>query len=154
MSKPLPIFLYLLLILAVGSPFSSSLHAAGESARIEVILVEAGNGDQGVDPALRQYAATLQRLFRFGSYKQVASRTIRLDVPGEESVSLGAGQSLTLSGKQNSGKGLMAELTWTRGSKRLLHTRIQLRPGTPAVLGGPRSGKDNGSYLLILESRP
>lgn len=150
MRRPLPHCLLGLIALAVAGPFSPMLHAAGQSARVEVILVEAGNGDAGVDASLRQYASTLQRLFRFGSYKQVSKGSLKVDIPGEGSVNLGAGQSLVLGAKDRSGDALMAEVTWLRGSKRLLHTRIQLRPGSPAVLGGPRSGKDGGSYLLIL----
>ena len=138
-------------ILAIATLFAPSLEAA-DSARVEVILVEAGNGDGGVDSSLKQYAGTLQRLFRFGSYKQVNRKSLQLDVPGKGSVTLSGGQQLTLSSDGGSKGGLVAELTWSRGSKRLLHTRIQLRPGSPAVLGGPSTGK-GGSYLLILTMR-
>ncbi|MGC9450005.1 MAG: hypothetical protein ACP5I4_01040 [Oceanipulchritudo sp.] len=140
-------------ILALGYPFLAvpALHAAEDNARITVILVEADGGEGGVDSALRPYAGTLQRLFRFNSYRQVSRKSLRIEVPGEGSVGLGGGQALSLRAEEGGRRGLMADLTWTRGSKRLLHTRIQLRPESPAVLGGPRSGKDGGSYLLILQ---
>jgi hypothetical protein len=135
-------------LIGLAGLWATPMQAAGDSARVSVILVEAGNGEGGVDGALRPYASTLQRLFRFQSYKQLSKGSIRLNVPGEGSTGLAGGQSLTLKADEG-GRGLMAELTWQRGGKRLLHTRIQLRPGSPAVLGGPSTGK-GGNYLLIL----
>ena len=44
----------------------------------------------------------------------------------------------------------MAELSWTRGSKSLLRTTIQLRRDNPAVLGGPRTSS-GATQLLILK---
>jgi hypothetical protein len=135
-----------LLAVAVAGP---SLHAAPDSATVEVILVQASNGEGGVDSALRQYAGNLQRLFRFKSYSQSSRQALRLSVPGEGSVSLAGGQTLSIRSDDASGKGLKAEIDWKRGSQSLLHTRINLRPGNPAVLGGPKS-KD-GTWLLILQ---
>lgn len=140
-----------LLFVIAGTGLLSNAASAAEAAGVQVILVEASNpsdGKGGVDPALREYASTLQRLFRFNSYKQLARRGIRMQVPGEGGTGLPGGQKLVLKATEGGGSGLMAELSWTRGGKRLLHTRIQLRPGQPAVLGGPRS--NGGTHLLIL----
>jgi hypothetical protein len=144
--RNLPIILSLLVLSGIMAAPNALV---AESARVEVILVEASNGDGGVDGSLRAYSGTLQRLFKFQSYRQVSKSTLRLDVPGEGSVGLAGGQKLSLKAGEGGKRGLMAELTWARGSKKLLHTRIQLRPGNPAVLGGPSTGK-GGSYLLIL----
>ena len=135
--------------LAVAGLMSAPADLAAESARVQVILVEASNGEGGVDSSLRSYAGTLQRLFKFKSYKQVSRGNLKIDIPGEGSTGLAGGQRLTMKATEGGKRGLMAELTWSRGSKRLLHTRIQLRPGSPAVLGGPSTGR-GGSYLLIL----
>lgn len=126
-----------------------TVDAAGDNAQVEVILVQAGNGEGGVDAALRPYAANLQRLFRFKSYRQSSKQVLRLAVPGEGSVGLAGGQSLSIRSGGPSGKGLKAEIDWKRGSQSLLHTRINLRPGSPAVLGGPKSR--DGTWLLILQ---
>ena len=128
-----------------------ALQAAGSTESVQVILVDASNAEGGVDGALRPYAGPLQRLFRFKSYQQLARRSFKLEVPGEGSVELPGGQRLVLKAGERKGPGFVAELTWSRGNTRLLHTRIQLRPGNPAVLGGPASGRDGGNYLLILE---
>ncbi|MEX0322084.1 MAG: hypothetical protein AB3N63_07990 [Puniceicoccaceae bacterium] len=147
MKTSLRIFILLAAVVTFCNFTATTLEAA-ESARVQVILVEASNAEGGVDGSLRRYAGTLQRLFRFNSYKQVTSKSMRLNIPGEGSVSLSGGQSLSLKSSGGSRSGVSAELTWSRGSKRLVHTRLQLRPGSPAVLGGPSSG--SGSYLLIL----
>jgi hypothetical protein len=144
-SRYLSFLIVLLLFAGLLTPVSA---AAADNARVEVILVRAGNGEAGVDAALRPYASTLQRLFRFQRYEMVSRKSMRLSLPGDGSVSLSGGQELTVSAA-SSGSGIKADIDWTRGSKRLLHTRIQLRPGSPAVLGGPRS--ESGTWLLILQ---
>lgn len=149
MKMPLQNIISLCLLAGVCGLLAAPATASAESARVQVILVEASNAEGGVDSALRPYAGTLQRLFKFKSYDQVSRNNLRLDVPGEGSVGLAGGQKLTLKAAEGGKSTLMAELTWARGSKKLLHTRIQLRPGNPAVLGGPSTGR-GGTYLLIL----
>lgn len=149
MKTPIRTRMPLFLLAALCGLLAAPATALADSARVQVILVEASNGEGGVDSALRPYAGTLQRLFKFKSYDQLSRDNLRLDVPGEGSVGLAGGQRLTLKAGDSGDRGLMAELTWARGSKKLLHTRIQLRPGNPAVLGGPSTGK-GGTYLLIL----
>lgn len=122
---------------------------AAESARVEVILVEARNGSSETDPSLSRYGATLQRLFKFDSYRKVSSNRMNLMIPGKGSAKLGEkGGSLTIEADAIQENSIRADLNWKRGQKRLLHTKLQLRKGTPAVLGGPRS--DSGSYLLLI----
>lgn len=140
-----PLLLIILMALCSGLP----AQAEEGSARVQVILVQASNSDGGVDRSLREYAGNLERLFRFKSYRQSSRQTLRLNVPGEGSVSLAGGQTLTIRSDGGSRGGLKAEISWKRGSKSLLHTRINLRPGSPAVLGGPRS--QDGTWLLILQ---
>lgn len=139
------------LTLGIFGFLAGDLHAQGKPAAVEVILVKAGNDGEGVDSSLSAYAGTLQRLFRFKSYRQSSRQTLKLDPSGEDSISMAGGQTLTLKGLGPSGGGLKADIDWRRGSKRLLHTRINLQPGSPAVLGGPRSKE--GTWLLILTLR-
>jgi hypothetical protein len=144
--------IFTLILVAAGILLPGAQLSAADSASVEVILVEAGPGEGGVDKSLRQYAGTLERLFRFNSYRQVGRKQIRLNVPGSGSTSLPGGQTLKLEANEGNGRGLMADLNWTRGGKRLLHTKIKLQPGRPAVLGGPRT-KSGGTHLLILTLR-
>ncbi|MEX0330650.1 MAG: hypothetical protein AB3N64_04435 [Puniceicoccaceae bacterium] len=149
MKLPIRNLMNVLILAGICGLLAAPATSDAASERVQVILVEASNGEGGVDSSLRAYAGTLQRLFKFKSYKQLSRNSLRLDVPGEGSVSLAGGQKLTLRASDGSKRGLMAELTWARGSKKLLHTRIQLRSGSPAVLGGPSTGR-GGTYLLIL----
>ena len=103
-----------------------------------------------MEDGLRPHAGTLQQLFRFNSYRQVARKSIRLDFPGEGGTDLPDGQSLALKAGPQKGATTLTEVTWVRNGKRLVHTRIQLRKGAPAVLGGPRSSRES-IYLVILE---
>ncbi len=134
--------------LLMAGVINSSLYAQG-NARVSVILVEASNDGGGVDSSLRPYASTLQRMFRFNTYKQASRGSVRVTVPGEGGTALPGGQQLTLKALEGSGGRLVAEVNWTRGGKSLLRTRIQLRGNNPAVLGGPRSGS-GATQLLIL----
>ena len=143
--------LFLILTTAAMGGLLKPAPASAENARIEVILVKAGNTEGGVDSALRAYAGTLQRLFRFKSYAQVSRQSIKLDIPGEGGVSLAQDQRLSVRSSESEGRGIKADREWSRGKQRLLRTRIQLNPGNPAVLGGPRS--DDGTWLLILQLR-
>ena len=123
--------------------------ASAQSAKMEIILVEASNSAKGVDKSLAPYASTLKRLFKFDTYRKASSSRINLDIPGSGSARLGGeGGSLKVSAESLKGNAIRAGLNWTRGNRQLLHTRLQLRKGTPAVLGGPRSG--DGSYLLLI----
>lgn len=140
---------HVLLIVLLGLLCGTEAQAAEASARVQVILVQASDAEGGVDKALRSYAGNLNRLFRFKSYRQSSRQTLRLSLPGEGKVSLSGGQTLTVRSDEASRGGLKAQISWRKGSKSLLNTRINLRPGSPAVLGGPRSR--DGTWLLILQ---
>lgn len=138
----------LLVFLFAAGPFADEAHGQAGSPGLEVILVKAGNEKPGIDAALRPFASTLQRVFRFESYRMAGRQQLRV-VPGGRSVAtFPGGQSLHVRSLESGPKGMKAEINWKRGRKDLLHTRISLRPGTPAVLGGPKSPE--GTWLLIL----
>ena len=136
-----------MLVLLMAGFITVPLQAQGD-ARVSVILVEASNDGGGVDGSLRPYASTLQRMFRFNTYKQASRGTVRLSVPGEGGTGLPGGQNLSLKAIEGGGGGLVAEVNWTRGGKSLLRTRIQLKGSNPAVLGGPRT--DSGATQLLI----
>jgi len=151
MKNSLRIISMILALTLMSGMLANDLGAAEDNARIEMILVQAGNGDGGVDSSLKPYAGTLQRLFRFKSYRQIKKQGMNLSIPGSTSASLGSGQTLKISADESGKNVLRADIEWKRGGKNLLHTRIQLRPGNPAVLGGPKS--EDGTWLVILVLR-
>jgi len=144
MKRSAHIFISVFITLGLLGPLATQARAM-ETVRVEVLLVRATDGGSGIDAPLRPYAGTLKRLFRFDSYELVSSRSMSLNLPGEAGTSLAGGQSLTL----RAGPDLKADIDWMRGKQRLLHTRIQMRRGNPAILGGPR-GRE-GTLLLILQ---
>lgn len=138
----------LLVFLFAGGPFAGMAHGQTGSSGLEVILVKAGNGKPGIDAALRPYASTLQRVFRFESYRMAGRKQLQVGSGRESAATFPGGQSLHVRSLDFGNKGMKAEINWKRGGKNLLHTRINLRPGTPAVLGGPKGPE--GTWLLIL----
>ncbi|MFO7726334.1 MAG: hypothetical protein R6V45_12375 [Oceanipulchritudo sp.] len=138
----------LLVLLFVSGPFAGVAHGQTGSSGLEVILVKAGNGKPGIDAALRPYAATLKRVFRFESYRMAGKKRLQVTSGGESVASLPGGQSLHVRSLESGSRGMKAEINWKRGGKNLLHTRINLRPESPAVLGGPKGPE--GTWLLIL----
>ncbi|MGJ8652962.1 MAG: hypothetical protein ACSHX8_06780 [Opitutaceae bacterium] len=136
-----------ILLLALLPSLATAVPSQSVKAELQIILVEATNKGTGIDAGLKSYASNFQRLFRFDSYTQVQRSSANLSLPGESKVSLNNGTTLAISAS-NGGPTLLADLEWKRGGSSLLHTRLKLKRGTPAVLGGPRS-KD-GNYLLII----
>lgn len=139
----------LLLILSLCFTMATAdTQAAAKSMQWDIILVEASNSGDGIDPSLKQYAGTLKRLFRFNSYQKVGSKTASVTTPGTNKVQLANGQTLSIK-TQRSQSGISADLNWSAG----IRARLSLRPGKPAVLGGPRTSKGGATYLLIVKMR-
>jgi hypothetical protein len=143
------LFLFsVILLLLVAAP---DMRAQPDRAVVEVLLVKAGDGNGGVDRALRPYTGTLQRLFRFDSYRLIGRGTLTVAPGGEAQASFPGGQSLLLKAGRSGKRGLPAEIHWKRGGANLVHTRINLGSGSPAVLGGPQG--EDGAWLMILRLR-
>ncbi|MEY3001189.1 MAG: hypothetical protein RL648_1403 [Verrucomicrobiota bacterium] len=119
---------------------------AAEPVALDVILVRASEGEPLVDAGLRPYAANLQRLFRFDRYEIMARKSVTLK--SEAQVALFSDQRVQLRLDEATASSARVELDWTRGSTRLLQTRVQLAGRLPAVLGGPRG--DEGILLLLV----
>jgi len=109
MKNSLRIISMILALTLMSGMLANDLGAAEDNARIEMILVQAGNGDGGVDSSLKPYAGTLQRLFRFKSYRQIKKQGMNLSIPGSTSASLGSGQTLKISADES---GYRVETRW------------------------------------------
>ena len=44
-------------------------------------------------------------------------------------------------------------MRWSAGGRTLMNTGLSLRPGVPAVLGGPSTGNKGEVYAVILIGR-
>lgn len=121
---------------------------AGAATDVTAILVTASRQAGESDGRLAAYESTLRRILRFESYGFVGQGRATVPDDGEAVVSLGAGQSLALAAD-----GDQLAVTWRQGGRTLMRTGLVLRPGVPAVLGGPGTGKDGEVYAVIVTTR-
>lgn len=142
--------LRLFLLLAVTGLFAT---ARAESASVQGILITASNESGRTDGRLAQYEPTLRRILRFESFHFVGEDAANLDVPSSGSLSLGAGHDLEVTAERSDGKAIHVKVRWNANGRTLMNTGLVLRPGVPAVLGGPSTGKQGEVYAVILVGR-
>lgn len=140
------------LFLAVVLPLMRSTAAAAEGHTVRAILVLASNQKGASDGRLASYEPTLKRILRFESYKLVGEGSASSE---GGSVSLGQGHVIALEaeasgGKAKGGGGIRLKVDWKVNGKSAINTGLVLRPGVPAVLGGPPSGGGGDTWAVIL----
>lgn len=134
--------------------FGATLAArAAENASVHAILISASNEPGKTDGRLSQYEPTLKRILRFESYRFLGQGTATLRNDRPSHISLGEGQSLRLSSEEPGKHGVRVKVIWENGGRTLMETGLSLRPGAPAVLGGPGTGKQGEVYAIILIGR-
>ena len=124
--------------------------AIAAAADVRAILVLASNQKGASDPRLAAYEPTLRRILRFESYKLAGEGSAGIAAPGKAAVTLGGGHTLELEAEKSDGKGVRLKVNWLTGGRSLMKTGLVLRPGVPAVLGGPESGKGGEVWAVIL----
>lgn len=145
------------LFLAVVLPLIRSTVAAADSHSVRAILVLASNQKGGSDGRLAAYEPTLKRILRFESYKLVGEGSASVGAGGG-SVNLGQGHVIALEGDSADGKGkgkgggggIRLKVDWKVNGRSAIDTGLVLRPGVPAVLGGPPSGGGGDTWAVIL----
>jgi hypothetical protein len=142
----------ILLSLAFLALLASFAHGA-DRAGVEGILIAASNKPGQSDGRLAPYEPTLKRILRFQSYRFIGSDSGSVNVPGEGSLSVGQGQQLQITADRADGSGIHVGVRWNSGGRSLMNTRLVLRPGVPAVLGGPSTGNGDEVYAVILIGR-
>ena len=130
-----------------------ALSARAEGAAVQDILITASNEAGQTDRRLAPYEPTLRRILRFESFHYVGEDRATLDVPATGSLSLGDGHELQLETERSDGKAVHLKVRWTAGGRTLMNTGLTLRPGVPAVLGGPSTGQKGEVYAVILVGR-
>lgn len=119
-----------------------------QGAQIEGILITASNQSGATDGRLAPYEPTLRRILRFESYHYVGSDSANLRVPGDAGLGIGDGHQLEVSTERADDRAIHVRVRWTGGGRTLMNTGLVLRPGVPAVLGGPAKG--NGEVYAVL----
>lgn len=143
--------LRLALLLAACSALLGTARA--ERATIEGILIAASNEAGSTDRRLAPYEATLRRILRFETFRHLGADRASLDVPASGSLEVGDGHQLALETESSDGKSVHVKVRWTAGGRTLMNTGLVLRPGVPAVLGGPSTANKGEVYAVILVGR-
>lgn len=130
-----------------------TLPARAESASFQGILITASNEPGQTDRRLAPYEPTLRRILRFESYRFLGEDRTRLEIPASGRLALGNGHELALTTERSDGKTIHVKVRWTAGGRALMNTGLTLRPGVPAVLGGPATGNKGEVYAVILTGR-
>lgn len=139
----------LLAVLLLGTRVMAPA-ADGGHAQVRAILVLASNEKGASDGRLAAYEPTLRRILRFESYKLAGEGSASLAEAGRTGVKLGRGHTLELAAEKSDGKGVRLKVNWLDGGRSLMNTGLVLRPGVPAVLGGPANGKSGEVWAVIL----
>lgn len=142
----------LILLLAALAGLGTITRAA-DSANIRGILIAASNESGETDRRLAPYEPTLRRILRFESYRFLGDDSTSLEIPAQGSLSLGNGHELEVSTEKSDGKSIHVKVRWSAGGRTLMNTGLVLRPGVPAVLGGPSTGNKGEVYAVILVGR-
>ena len=130
-------------ILKVGL-FLGVLSVAGGAfagSTLSIRLVEAGNAGQGMGTGLGDVSALLQNNLPYKTFRLLASRS--MDLPANSAASLESGIVARCSGGQDNMKVVLE-----RGGKKLMQTTVELRDGTPLIIGGISSGQ--GKLIVVL----
>lgn len=130
-----------------------TVSARAENASLQGILLSASNEPGQTDRRLAPYEPTLRRILRFESYRFLGDDSATLDVPASGSLSLGNGHELAVVTENSDGQSVHVKVRWTAGGRTLMNTGLVLRPGVPAVLGGPSTGNKGEVYAVILIGR-
>jgi len=143
------IFLRLTFLLALLGGLTLTTRAA-ERASLQGILISASNESGQTDRRLAQYEPTLRRILRFESYRFLGDDRASLDVPASGSLSLGDGHQLAIATERSDDSAIHVKVRWIANGRTLMNTGLVLRPGVPAVIGGPSTGNKGEVYAVIL----
>jgi hypothetical protein len=133
MTFNLKIFLILALMWTAGDGVAGSL--------LSLRLVEASHAGQGMGVGLGDVANLLQNNLPYKSFQLLASRSMAL--PANGVASLSSGLVARCSGGQDN-----LSVVLERGGKKIMQTTVELRDGTPLIIGGISSAQ--GKLIIVL----
>ena len=128
----------------VGTLCLPGLTPAFAGNAISVRLVEAHNESEEVAGGLGDVIGTLRKNLQYKGFALLGSKSMAL--PADGTVGLGRGFKVRCKGEQS---GL--HVTVLKGKEAVLETTLNLRDGSPVVLGGFQSKR--GRVLLVLVAR-
>jgi hypothetical protein len=144
--KPIRCLLAALLFATLLGP----LAAQSDRTSVRAILVVASNAEGESDSRLAPFEPTLRRILRFQSYRYLGEGSATVATSG--TINLGQGHRLELEHEPGEGRAVRLRVNWLDSRRSLMQTGLSLRPGVPAVLGGPSRG-DGEVYAVIVIGR-
>lgn len=140
------------LLLTLGLLASATITSAadGDTINVQAILVSASKQPGKTDKALSRYESTLRRILRFETFKQLGADRDRAAVPGHGTLSIGSGHQIQFHTEASKDDRLRVQIIWQGGDRTLMRTGLALRPGVPAVLGGPARNDDEVYAVIII----
>ena len=144
--KNIPFLFVFALLLSFLMP-AAQAQSSPDRVTITAILVVAGKNPAKPDPRLSAYETTLRRVLRFEGFQWLNQATLDLAIPGSGKLALGSGQRLEIKTEPASGQ-RRVQVSWFEGDRSLMNTGLVLRPGVPAVLGGP--AKAEGEVYAVI----
>jgi hypothetical protein len=141
---------FLLTALVLGLAAAGSA-ATARAETLQAVLLTASPEKGPTDPRLATWEVTLKRVLRFNSYTYQGSDTVAVGANTRESMIIGQGHELFV---ETGSSPLSVRIRWTSGGRLMMNTGLTVRPGIPAVLGGPSTGNAPGEvYAVILVVR-
>lgn len=141
-------FLFTALVLGLAIAGSA---ADAQATTLQAVLLTASPEKGPTDPRLATWELTLKRVLRFNSYTYQGSDSAPIAANAQQSLMIGQGHELFVEAGSSP---FSVRIRWAEGGRTLMNTGITLRPGIPAVLGGPRTGNAAGEvYAVILVAR-
>jgi len=140
----------LISLLLLAAFFAITPRSAGADLThmpVRALLVTASKQAGESDARLASYEPTLRRILRFESFRWVGEGSADLAKARDVTMDLGHGHTLGVRLESIAGR---YSVNWEASGKQLISTRLALRPGIPAVLGGPATGKEGEVWAVIL----
>jgi len=109
---------------------------------LSVRLVEASNAGQGMGNGLGDVSPLLLNNLPYKTFQLLASRSMAL--PANSVASLNSGIVARCSGGQDN-----LSVVLERGGKKIMQTTVELRDGTPLIIGGLSAGQSKLIVILL-----
>ncbi|MFC1885064.1 hypothetical protein ACFL2O_09860 [Thermodesulfobacteriota bacterium] len=119
---------------------------AQDKISIVVKTVLASQGEEYIDPSLKDLAKELQSVFRYSSYRLLGQDKMSLGKGQTGTASLPGDRSLKITPLSTKGDRVTLKLEIIKGGRQIFQTEARLRNRSSITVGGP---KYKGGYLLF-----
>ena len=141
---------FLFLAMMLMATHATATAADNGSTHVRALLVTASKEAGTSDPSLAEFEPTLRRILRFESFRLAGEGSAAVSTPGQANIGLSRGQALAITAEKSDARGVHLRIDWQDKGRSLMTTGLVLRPGVPAVLGGPSTGKAGEVWAVIL----